>query len=53
MCFINLKAHDLVLLFLKKILFFVLGVAHSDPFLGQVGPIMVIFRGFTYFFQNH
>ena len=43
--------------FCKKT-FFVLGVADSDPFFMQVGPKMVIFRGFkliplTYFIKNH
>ena len=34
-----LKAYDLVLLFVKKKLFFVLGMAHGDPIFAQVGPI--------------
>ena len=42
-----LKAYDLVLLFLKKSCFFVLGMAHGDPIFAQVGPKMVIFRGFS------
>ena len=33
-----MKAYDLVLLFLQKKLFSVLGVAHGDPIFAQVGP---------------
>ena len=32
-----MKAYDLVLLFLKKKLFCVLGVAHGGPIFAQVG----------------
>ena len=32
-----MKAYDLILLFLQKKLFFVLGVAHGDPIFAQVG----------------
>ena len=31
----------------EKELFFVLGVAHGDPILAQVGPKIVIFRDFS------
>ena len=41
-----MKAYDLFLLFLQKKLFFTLGVALGDPIFAQVGPKMVIFRGF-------
>ena len=33
-----LKADDLLLLFLPKKLFLILGVAHNDPFFVQIGP---------------
>ena len=42
-----MKAYDLFLLFLQKNLFFALGVALGDPIFAQVGPKMVIFRGFS------
>ena len=41
---------DLLLLFLQKKLFFILGMAHADPFVVQIGPQKAIFRGFTNFF---
>ena len=46
-----MKAYDLVLLSLKMILFF-MGVAHGDPIFAQVGPKIVIFRGFSSFFRT-
>ena len=45
------KAYDLLLLFLHKSSFFILGVAHTDTFLCNFGPKMAIFRGFTNFRQ--
>ena len=45
---------DLLLLFLQKKLFLILGMAHADPFVVQIGPQKAIFRGFTnFFFQNY
>ena len=35
---------------LPKKLFFILGVAHADPFAVQIGPQKAIFRGFANFF---
>ena len=37
-------------LVLPKKLFFILGVAHADPFAVQIGPQKAIFRGFANFF---
>ena len=34
----------------KKDLFFILGVAHDDPFVVQIGSQKASFRGFTNFF---
>ena len=42
-----LKPDDLLLLFLPKKLFFILGVTHDNPFFVQIGPEKAIFRGFT------
>ena len=39
-----LKADDLLLLFLPKKLFFVLGMTHNDPFFAQIGPKKTIFK---------
>ena len=36
----------------KKDLFFILGVAHDDPFVVQIGSQKASFRGFTNFFYN-
>ena len=38
--------------FWKKIICFVLHVAHGDPIFAQVGPKIVIFRGFSNFFSE-
>ena len=46
-----MKASDLVLLSLKMIFFF-MGMAHGDPIFAQVGPKIVIFRGFSNFFRS-
>ena len=46
-----LKAQDLVL-FLKKKMFFYLGVAHGDPIFAQVGPKKINFRGFSKIFSE-
>ena len=43
---------DLLLLFLQKKLFFILGMAHADPFVVQIGPQKAISRGFTKFFSE-
>ena len=37
----------------KKQLFFILGVAHADLLVVQIGPKKSIFRGFTNFFRNY
>ena len=34
-------------------MFFILGVAHTDPFVLQIGSQKEFFRGFTNFFQNY
>ena len=49
-----MKAYDLVLLFLKKMIF-VLGMIYIErtPFLHKLGWKRVIFRGFSKFFQNY
>ena len=36
--------------FCQKKLFFILGVAHTEPFVVQIGPQEEILRGFTNFF---
>ena len=51
-----LKADDLLLLFLKKRkkkLFFILGMAHADPFVVQIGPPKNAIPTGFFFFQNY
>ena len=49
-----LKANGLLLLFLSKNFFFILGMAHADPFVVQIGPGKAIFvEVLPYFFQNY
>ena len=38
--------------FCQKKLFFILGVAHADPFVVQIGPQKAIFSGFTKLFSE-
>ena len=45
-----LKAYDLVLLFLQKKLFFILGVAHGVPIIVGVGPKNCYFWVLAHFF---
>ena len=47
-----LKADDLLLFFLPKKSVFILGVAHADPFVVQIGVQKAIYRGFTNFFSE-
>ena len=47
-----LKADDLLLLFLPKKMFLLLGVANNDPLFVQIGPKKQFLKGFTNFFSE-